>query len=242
VSARRSIRILAEMRILFATVAVLSSLVVAAQQAPPTAEPDSVWFKFEWSQGVPWRSYSIQVNADGRTHFKGIPNTSQREDTDPVEQDFVISETNREEILDSAQKLNYFQGDCDSHLKHIAQTGSKTLAYHSGRVRGSCTYNYSQNATVQRLTRLFLGLATTLDYGYKLTWQYRYDKLGLNQQLRELEELEASHQVEELSIIEPILRKIVSDPNLMHISRQSAQRLLKGLGSPAVAPQSAPQP
>ena len=99
--------------------------------------------------------------------------------------------------------------------------------YKSAQVQGSSTYNYSQNPDVQQLTQLFLGLATTLDFGRKLAWNYRFDKLGMNQTLRELEELQASHQVEELSAIEPILRKIANDPNLMHISRQSAQHLLK---------------
>ena len=101
--------------------------------------------------------------------------------------------------------------------------------YKSAQFQGSSTYNYSQNPDVQQLTQLFLGLATTLDYGRKLAWTYRFDKLGLDQPLRELEELQAAHQVEELSAIEPILRKIADDPNLMHISRQSAQHLLKSL-------------
>ncbi len=99
--------------------------------------------------------------------------------------------------------------------------------YKSAQVQGSSTYNYSQNPEVQQLTKLFLGLATTLDYGRKLAWNYRFDKLGMDQTLSELEQLQTGHQVEELSAIEPILRKIAGDPSLMHISRQSAQHLLK---------------
>jgi hypothetical protein len=231
------------MKIRFALAALLFSLSVLAQQAPPpAADQASVWFKFEWSEGIPWQSYSIQVQANGETHFKGSPNPSQRGDSDPVQRDFVISETSRQQIFESARKLNYFRGDFDPHLKHIAQTGAKTLAYKSAQVQGSSTYNYSQDPTVQSLTRLFLGLATTLDQGRKLAWQYRFDKLGLDQQLRELEELQTGHQVEELTVIEPILRKIADDPNVMHISRQSARHLLKTIGGPAAPPQSAAQP
>jgi hypothetical protein len=231
------------MRIRFAVVVLFFPLTVLAQEAaPPAVDQASVRFKFEWSEGIPWQSYSIEVRADGKTHFKGTPNSLQRGDSDPVQQDFVISEPNRQEIFASARKLNYFRGDIDSHLKHIAQTGAKTLAYQSAQVQGSSTYNYSQSPTVQSLTRLFLGLATTLDYGRRLAWQYRFDKLGLDQQLRELEELQAAHEVEELAVIEPILRKIADDPNVMHISRQSAQHLLKTMGSPGAAPQNAAQP
>ncbi len=153
-----------------------------------------------------------------------------------------MSETNRQKVFDSARKLNYFQGDFDSHLKHIAQTGAKTLMYKSAQVQGSSTYNYSQNPDVQQLTQLFLGLATAIDYGRQLAWSYRYDKLGLDQLLRELEDLQAGHQIEELTAIEPILRKIADDPNLMHISRQSAQRLLKTISASTAEPQSEAQP
>ena len=153
-----------------------------------------------------------------------------------------MSEANRQKIFNLAGKLNYFHGDFDSHLKHIAQTGAKTLAYKSAHVQGSCTYNYSQNSDVQQLTQLFLGLATTLDFGRKLAWNYRFDKLGMNETLRKLEELQAGHQVDELSAIEPVLRKIANDSGLMHISRETAQHLLKTIGVAGAAGQSTAQP
>lgn len=234
------------MRIGFALAVLLlflpASSASAQPGAAPTAEPASVWFKFYWNEGLPWQSYSVQVQTDGKTHFEGNPNPSEGGDTDPVEEDFTMSEANRQKVFDAARKLNYFQGDFDSHIKHIAQTGSKTLTYKSPQVEGSSTYNYSQNPDVQQLTQIFLGLATTLDYGRKLAWQYRFDKLGMDQRLRELEGLQASHQVEELSAIEPILRKIANDPNLMHISRQSAQHLLKTVTAVDPAPASAIRP
>jgi len=201
-----------------------------------------VWFTFQWMDAVPWQSYSIQVQADGKTHFKGTPNSSQGGNSDPVQDEFTMSEANLQKIFDAAHKLNYFQGDCDSHLKHIAQTGAKTLAYKSSQLRGSCTYNYSQNRDVQQLTQLFQGLAITLDYGHKLAWQYRFDKLGMDQCLRDLERAQAEHQIEELRGIEPILRKIADDSSLMNINRQSAQRLLKTISAPGAATTSSVQP
>src|SRR5271157_1949509 len=241
------IEFLASMRTRIALVAILFSAAAFAQQVTtpaPSATPNqpSVWFNFQWNEGLPWQSYSIQVQADGKTHFNGTPNPSPDGDTDPVQQDFAMSEANRRKTFDLARKLNYFREDFDSHLKHIAQTGAKTLVYKSAQVQGSSTYNYSQNPDVQQLTQLFQGLAITLDFGRQLAWNYRFDKLGMNQTLHELEELQANHQVEELSAIEPILRKIANDPSLMNISRQSAQRLLKTIGVSGATSQSAAQP
>ena len=222
--------------------ALLLSLPASAQTAAPVnADQGVVSFAFSWKEGIPWQSFAVRVQPDGKTHFEGTPSPSEG-DTDPVEQDFVMSEANRQRIFEAAQKLNYFQGDFDSHLKRIAQTGSKTLTYQSSRVHGSSTYNYSQNPAVQQLTQLFLGLANTIDCGRRLAWSYRFDKLGLDQRLRELEQLQAGHQAEELSAIEPILRKIADDPNLMHISRQSAAHLLKASSASGNATQDPAQP
>ena len=57
---------------------------------------------------------------------------------------------------------------------------------------------------------MFSGIATTFDYERKLAFQYRYDKLGMDQRLKELEELQASHEVEELHVLGPMLRKIAA--------------------------------
>ncbi len=220
----------------------LMPLLAAAQQTPASSasagdQPASVRFSFDWSQGIPWQKYSIAVQSDGKTHFDGTPNPSEIRDTDLYQQDFSMSEANRQKIFELSQKLNYFRSDFDSHLKHIAQTGKKTLEYRSPQTQGTTTYNWSQNADVEELTKLFEAIATTIDYGRKLAFQYRFDKLGMDERLKELQDLQASHQVEEIRIIAPILRKIASDPNMMNISRQAAKHLLETMNSTGLAAQ-----
>ncbi len=203
----------------------------------PVGAGASVTFRFEWSQGFPWLSYTIEVQSDGRTHFSGVANPAEMPaDTD--QQDFTMPHDTLQTIFDSAVRLHYFQADYDSHLKKIAQTGKKTLEYRSAETHGSMSFNWSENADVQELTRIFQGVALTLDYGRKLAFQYRFDRLGMNQRLRQLEEAQAGHHVEALNAIAPILRKIADDPNMMNISRESARHLLHiiaGAGSTASA-------
>ena len=205
--------------------------VVAQQPATPAATPPqaSVRFSFDWSQGFPWQKYTIEVQSEGKAHFNGTPQADGTSDTDPYQQDFTISDANRQKVFELARKLNFFQGNFESRLKHIAKTGVKTLQYDSPQVKSSTTFNWSQNADVEELARLFEAIAQTIDYGRKLAFQYRFDKLGMNQRIKELDELQASHEVEELEIIAPILRKIADDPNMMNISRESAQRLLRAM-------------
>jgi hypothetical protein len=222
------------MKRLFLLFCIYGAAALSAQQsqvAPRAATQAAVTYLFDWPQGIPWTKYSIIVQADGTARFTGTPHPDDsNSDTDPVEQDFTMSGANRERVFELAQKLNYFQGDFDAHIKHIAQTGRKTLEYQSSQVHGSSTFNYSQNADVQELANLFSGIATTVDYGRRLAFQYRFDKLGLDQRLKELVDLQANRESRELHIIAPILRKIANDPNMMNIARQNAAHLLQSIG------------
>jgi hypothetical protein len=213
---------------------------------PPTGS--YVAFKFDWDQGLPWVRYSIAVDDAGSTHFEGVGNPSESGDGDTFSQDFIMTDANRQKIFDLAKKLDYFQGSFEAKQKNIAKTGQKTLAYRGRTADGAqtinhfSTYNYSSNSDVQELTRLFQAIATTLDYGRKLAFKYRFDKLGVDAQLRSLQDMQASHYVEELQAIEPILRKIADDPNMMHINRVTANQLLKSMGASGSPSQTATQP
>ncbi len=216
----------------------LTAATLPAQEPPPAAVPTfaqaTITYRFDWPQGAPWTKFSIDVQADGRAHFNGTPHPeANNSDTDPVQQDFTMVPGNRERIFDLTQKLNYFQGDLDAHIKHIAQTGQKTLRYQSPQAHSAAAFNWSQNPDVQELVQLFTGVATTIDYGRKLEFQYRFDKLGMAERLKELEQLKADHEIAELHLINPILKKIADDPNVMNIARESAQRLLKSQTAPA---------
>lgn len=208
----------------------------------------SVIFKFDWSQGHPWVSYTISVDGAGKAHFQGIGNTANNGDGDPFSQDFVLSDGNRQKIFDLAKGADFFQGTLEAKAKNIAKTGQKTLEYHgmvpgdSKPLNSSAVYNYSESPDVQELTRLFQAIATTIDFGRKLAFQYRFDKLGLDARLNSLKDMQASHFAEELQAIEPILQKIASDPNMMHINRLTAKQLLKSIGPTAALASPATQP
>ena len=223
-------------------VILLASSLLAQQPVPSPAPQASVRFLFDWPQGVPWQSYTVTVQSDGKASFNGTPHPDGTNDTDAYQQDFTMTEANRQKIFELAQKLNYFHGDLDSHLKHVAQTGKKTLQYDSAQVKGSATYNWSQNPDVQQLTHIFDGIATTIEFGRKLAFQYRFDKLGMDEQLKQLESMQASRGVEELEILQPMLHKIWKDPNLMNISRESAHRLLLIIDTPPATSTPAPSP
>jgi len=226
----------------------ISAQVLHEVSPVPQAAGSYVVFKFDWDQGRPWVKYTISVDDAGNAHFEGVGNPVESGDSDAYAQDFIMSDANRQKIFELTKKVDYFQGDLESKAKNIAKTGQKSLEYHGKTATGgqtvnsAATYNYSSNADVQELTRFFQAVATTIDFGRKLAFQYRFDKLGLDARLYSLQEMYTTHFAEELQAIEPILQKIASDPNMMHINRVTANQLLKSIG-PTVAPsQPASQP
>ena len=225
----------------FLQAAFLGAVAAAGQtvhEVTPVPQPtgSSVAFKFAWDQGHPWVKYTISVDDAGNTRFQGTGNPTEGGDGDDFSQNFTMSAANRQRIFDLAKKADYFQGTLEGRQKNIAQTGQKTLEYHAhGAATTSATYNFSPDPNVVELTRIFQSMAMTIDFGRKLAFDYRFNKLGLDARLHSLQDMQASHYVEELQAIEPILQKIAADPNIMHINRVAARQLLKSIG-PALPP------
>lgn len=228
----------------------LGSAAQIVHEVIPVPQPTGsyVGFKFDWDQGRPWLRYTITVDDAGNTHFEGVGNPIESGDSDTLTQDFAMSEANRQKIFELAKNLEFFRANLETKQKNIAKTGQKTLEYHGrsadGRqgVNHSSTYNYSPNADVQELTRIFQSIATTLDFGRKLAFDYRFDKLGIDARLKGLQDMQTMHYIEELQAIEPILQKIAADPNVMHMNRMTAKQLLKSLGPGGVPGHASSQP
>ncbi len=204
----------------------LASLCMQAQTAGPPQAPIVV-FKLSWDKALPWSDYVFTVNQNGATHFKATGNALESGDSDSFEQDFTMSEANLQEIFRLAKAADYFQGQFETKQKHVAKTGAKTLEFHGPSLNTSTTYNYSPNPNIQQLTKLFQAIAVTIDYGRKLSYQYRFDKLGMDTRLKELVDLHATGMAEELQAIEPLLRKIADDDAILHVARLQAKQLLK---------------
>jgi hypothetical protein len=207
----------------------------AQQSAAPPNTP-TVTFKFNWDEGRPWSDYTFTVAENGATHFSGTGNAEENGADDHFEQDFTMSEGSLQKIFGAAKATDYFHGEFESKQKNIAKTGSKTLQYHSPSIDGSTTYNYSPNPNIQQLTKLFQAIALTLDYGRKLAFGYRFDKLGMDKRLQELTDLHANGMAEEMQAIAPILRKIADDADVMNIAREQAKQLLKSANTGGAAP------
>ncbi len=185
--------------------------------------------------------YSVSVESTGRAAYRsdemGTQETKELSTGQPYLEEFTISDTNRTRIFRLAAEANYFRGNFDYTRHRVANTGTKTLTYSEGPsdsfgkptkgVRNQTVYNYSENPAIQQLTAIFDGISNTFQLGQRLAYLRRFDKLGLDAELKRAEELAQEGRLQELQAIAPTLRQVAEDDGVLHIARQRAQHLLR---------------
>src|SRR5579863_1269953 len=176
-----------------------------AQQAPP-----EVAFTCEFPGSDP-AHYGISVRSDGHASYVSDGKLAKDSDPDePFRMDFTLPQATTARIFEIAKKANYFTGDIDSKKKNLASTGAKTLVYKDTQRNTVATYNYSTVPAVEELTTLFQSLSSTLEFGRRLEYDYHYQKLALDEELKRLEDMAAHGEVAEVTVIAPILQKIIN--------------------------------
>jgi len=210
---------------------IIFSVFTAAQAQLPaknTVEaPAAVTFTLDFPTSQP-EHYSIRVQSDGVSHYHSSGRLSaDSDDVDPFDLDFTALPETRQKIFALAERAGYFQKDVDSHHKNLAFTGKKTLEYKDSQRSGESTYNYSSNSAVQELTTLMQTLSVTFEFGHRLQYDLRYQKLALDEELKRMEDLVRSHDLIELTAIRPILDQLIADPGVINVTRARAQRILE---------------
>jgi hypothetical protein len=171
--------------------------------------------------------YVISVSDDGSAIYDSNSKLNDSADSQPFHSVFTVSQASSAHVFDLTKRVHYFEGELDSKKKNLASTGVKTLTYKDAQKNTHATYNYSPIPAVQELTEFFQSLSTTLEFGHRLDYYLRYQKLALDQELKEMEEMSNSGGVQEISAVAPILQKILDDPAVIKVTRARAQRLLQ---------------
>jgi hypothetical protein len=189
----------------------------------------TVTFDLVWEAATP-QEYTIRTQADGpssylsRNPFKTV---SPGEEKDPdYTVDFTMSPVNQRRIFKLAQQTNYFNGNFDYKGHPIANTGKKTLTYADETRHFQTVYNHSENKSIQELTAIFQGISSTIEFGRKLEFKHKYDKLGLESELKAMEDAAENHNLAEIQVVAPTLKSIADDTAVLNIARQRARRLL----------------
>jgi len=174
--------------------------------------------------------YAFSIPSKGDATYFSDGKLSPQADNDLFRVTFTISSGTRRRIFDLTKRANYFEGDLDLKKKGLANTGVKTLSYKDEQKNNRASYNYSKIPAVQDLTQLLQSLSTTLEFGRRIEYYHRYQKLALDDELKRMEEMAQHSGLMELAAVAPVLQQIADDKSVMNVVRARAQRLLEMAG------------
>ena len=206
-----------------ATCGLLMAQVAIGSNVPSNAV---VTFALDFPGSTP-PHYSIAVASDGNTTYECNVKIEDDADEQTYKTEFEMSATNRERIFNWAKQAQYFVGKIDSGKRNLAFTGAKVLSYQDGQRSFQARYNYSSLEAVQQLTALFQNVAGTLDYGRRLAYYHRYQKLALDEELKRMVGEARNNQLSEIQGVAPVLQEIVDDTSVMNLVRARAKELLE---------------
>ncbi|MGA8499911.1 MAG: hypothetical protein WA254_10395 [Candidatus Sulfotelmatobacter sp.] len=198
-----------------------------AQQAASGSAPSAatVTFTLDFPQSNPGR-YSIAIDTSGHARYECMGRVAEDSEDEAYRAEFQVSAANRERVFSLARQAKYFSGAVDSNNGKLAFTGTKLLSYQDGRRSNTAHYNYSNLAPVQQLTTLFQDMAATLEYGRRLAYYHRYQKLALDDELKRMETQARNNELSEIQSVAPVLQEILEDSSVINVVRARAKELI----------------
>lgn len=233
----------------------LTLAAMAAAQGPPAPPPPpalpppsaaTVGYEVDSTSRDPAK-FSLTIDLVGHAVYtaedKPDPNAATDDGTPappPYRVEFDVSPPTRERIFALAQQLDYFRGDYEFRKHRIADTGQKTLRYHDPTRDSATVFHWSENKEIQDISDIFESIALTQAMARKIQFLRRFDKLGLDDVLKRMEDLHRQNYLLEIQSIAPTLRLVANDPTVMHVVRERANRLLDQITAAQAAPPPTP--
>lgn len=144
---------------------------------------------------------------------------------DPGSATFEISPALRNKVFELVAQLNYFNGvDLEIHRK-IANLGEKTFRWERGSEAHEVKFNYTVNPAASQLLQICEGLARQQELVDVLQRRMKYDRLGVNDALLDLETDLSKGVLPEPQRLLPLLDQIAADYRFVEIARQRARVL-----------------
>jgi hypothetical protein len=195
-------------------IAVLLALCAATSVAAGAAP--TVVFTKSFPGSVPaW--FSISIDQSGAGEYREDP-----KDDSPIR--FHLSEPDTAQIFDLAGKLDYFKRKLESPAR-VARMGDKTLHYENGSASSETTFNFTEDLDGRTLTDWFERISETERHLLELERVVKYDKLGVNNALLQLEITYDHKRLVAPEQFLPMLDRVVKNESFMHLARERAANI-----------------
>jgi hypothetical protein len=146
-------------------------------------------------------------------------------DDDPSPQTFEIGAALAQKIFDLADKLHDFQGvDLEVH-RRLANLGEKTFRYEKGGESHEATFNYTLDPNAAQLLAVFEGISRQETDLSDLQRTMRYDRLGVNDIVMQIEADYDSKQLPDPDRFLTLLDQLAADTKFVDVARDRARTL-----------------
>jgi hypothetical protein len=210
----------------------LAALAVATTVPSARAADRTVQVDYA-NPGLSPSQWTLVLHPDGTGHFRSQmgkpPADGQQQyeiDTPAVDRDIQVSSDFARSAFGAAQRHNWFNEPCESHLK-VAFQGWKTFTYSGPQGQGSCTFNFSKDKEMQALGESMEGVAETILEGARLELLLQHDRLGLDAEMEFLEDAAGDGRAQQICVIRGILERLAQDEDVLERVRKRARALLE---------------
>jgi len=166
----------------------------------------------------------IEIAKDGSAIYKESPT-----DENPIK--FQIGQDSAAAIFALCEKLDHFKRPLESGLK-VAFMGEKTLRYEDGPEAHEVKFNYSQDEDAHAIMDWFERLSETQLYYFDLERTLRFDKLGVNKSLLQIEAAMDRKRIVGPERFLPLLDRVAKNESYLHMARERAAMMADQLRKP----------
>jgi hypothetical protein len=196
---------------------------MAALLALPAFAESPVLFYSKSFPGSAPPYMEIRVQQNGSVEYKESPTDDQ-----PVR--FKLAEADVSEMFRLAGKLDHFSRPLESGLK-VANMGEKSFRWEEGAKKTEVKFNYSQDEDARLLHDWFEKITETVIHRFALERAVRYDKLGVNKVLLQLQVSIEKNRLAGADQLLPYLDRVRNNDSFLNMARERAAALAEWIRS-----------
>lgn len=201
---------------LLPAVALLASYLPAGSLLAASGDAPRLTYSKSFPGSMPaW--FEITIEKSGAAEYKEDP-----KEEDPLK--FQVAGTDASQIFALADKLGHFSRPLESGLK-VANMGTKTFRYEADGKVGEVKFNYSTDADASALSDWFERIEETERSLIALETAVRFDKLGIQQAILQVEILRDRNRLVAPEQFLPMLDRVAKNESFLHMARERAASL-----------------
>jgi hypothetical protein len=164
------------------------------------------------------------VERDGKVTYREDP-----KDENPVT--FSLAAADVDALFQAAELAGRFAKPLESGLK-VARMGEKLFRWEQGEEKHEVRFNYTQDPDGAAVLDWLERLAETSRLFYDLERTAKYDRLGVNQALLQIEAAWDRRRLATTALYLPLLDRIEKNEGYLNMARERASRLAAAFRNP----------